>query len=80
MLKRPPAILAISSAHSSGFSRMKRSISAMQSGSSAMITSTPCWRSSSGLPGKFLASPTITRGMANWIMVPVHIMQGESEV
>ena len=70
----------MSSAHSSGFSRMKRVISAMQSGSSAMITSTPCWRRRSGLPGKLWASPTTTRGMPNWMMVPVHIMHGESEV
>ena len=44
----------MSSFHSSGFSRMKRAIRAMQSGSSAMITSTPRWRRRSGLPGKFV--------------------------
>ena len=56
---------AISSAHSSGFSVMKRDMSAMQSGSSAMMTSTPRDRRNSSLPPKFVVSPITTRGIPN---------------
>jgi hypothetical protein len=70
----------MSSCHSSGFSRMKRAIKAMQSASSATMTSTPRPRRKSTLPAKFRSSPTTTRGIANCTMVPAHIMHGESEV
>ena len=42
---------------------MNRSINAMQSGSSAMTTSTPWSRKNASLPPKVLFSPITTRGM-----------------
>jgi len=45
-----------------------------------MITATPLDRKNRSLPPKVVFSPMTTRGMPNWMMVPLHIMQGLSEV
>jgi hypothetical protein len=55
--------MPMSSFQSAGWSRMKRSIIAMHSGSCMTTTSTPRERSSSSSPGNVRFSPTITFGI-----------------